>query len=117
MELPPVKFKFEKLTITPPVAEADKEVVISVEITNLTDMKEAYMAILWIDDLVEESKEVILGPKEKTVVSFKVVKYEVKDYKVRIDRLFGSFSVVKPVIPTYKKMTYKEWVEAVKVSR
>jgi len=97
-ELPPIEFEVKNLSITPGQVEAGKEVKIGAEVINLSQREATYMAILWLNGLVEASKQIALAPGEKGVVSFTVVKPE-GSYEVMIERLFGSFKVIPPVPP------------------
>jgi len=91
----PPEFKASNLAIgSGGVPQADEDVTISADITNLSNTAGTYAVTLWIDDTVEAGKNVSLGAGETTPVSFTVSRDVEGSYQVRLDRLFGNFRVI-----------------------
>ncbi|MFC1950559.1 PGF-pre-PGF domain-containing protein [Chloroflexota bacterium] len=93
--LPPVNFEVANLVIDPIEAEIGEAITISADIINLTNEAAVYVATLWIDDTVETGQDVSLGAGETAPVSFSIIRNIEDSYEVRLDRLFGSFSVAE----------------------
>jgi len=96
--VPALNFKAADLIISPADAETGQEVIISADITSLSDTAGTYAVTLWIDDTVEAGKDISLEAGETKPVSFTVVRDAEGSYEVRLDRLFSSFSVTKSAL-------------------
>jgi len=96
--LPSIDFKAANLTINPTEAKTGDTVTISADITNLADTTGTYAVTLWINKTVETGTEIYLEAGETAPVSFTVVPQVKGSYSVRIERLFGAFTVTKPVV-------------------
>jgi len=92
---PTLKFNSANLVISPTVVETGQEVIISADITNPSDTAGTFVVTLWIGDTVEAGKDVSLEVGETKLVSFTVSRDVEGSYEVRLDRLFGSFSVTE----------------------
>ena len=98
--LPPLNFEVANLAINPVEAKTGEDIIISADITNLSNAAGTYAVTLWIDGTVEAGKNVSLKAGETTPVSFAVTRDAEGDYQVRFDRLFGSFNVIEaPLAP------------------
>ncbi len=94
--LPPVNFEIDDLVVDPVEATADgATITISADITNISDEDGTYVATLWIDDTIEAGQDVYLEADETKPVSFTVTRQVVGSYEVRLDRLYGSFSIAE----------------------
>ncbi len=97
--LPPADFGVANLTINPAKAETGEAITISADVTNLSGSAVRHTVTLWIDGTVEAGRNISLNAGETKPVSFMVTRDAEGDYEVRVDRLFGSFSVTKVVTP------------------
>ena len=95
--LPSMEFQVSKLAISPAKVEPGEAVTISADVTNIADRAGTYVATLWINGTVEAGKYISLEADKSQTVSFTVTRAAEGSYEVRFDRLFGSFSVTKPV--------------------
>jgi len=93
--LPSLNFEVADLTISPVEAETGQAITISADITNISSEAATYVATLWIDSTVEAGQDIYLEAGETEPVSFTVTRDTEGSYDVRIDRLFGSFSVTE----------------------
>ncbi|MFA4835136.1 MAG: helical backbone metal receptor [Dehalococcoidia bacterium] len=92
-DIPEQEFVVSDLTITPGKAVTGEKVIIAAEVTNLTDEAQTYPASLWINQTVEQARDVEVPAGGKARVSFTMTKLNAGEYQVRIDRLMGSFEV------------------------
>lgn len=92
-DIPSQTFESSNLAISPAEATAGDEVIITADITNTTDKSKSYTAILWLNQMAEQVKEVEIPAGETTRVSFTIVKHTLGEYRVRIDKQMGSFIV------------------------
>jgi len=95
--LPSLNFEVADLTISPVEAETGQAITISADITNISSEAATYVATLWIDNTVEAGQDIYLEAGETEPTSFTVTRDAEGSYDVRIDRLFGSFSVTAEV--------------------
>jgi len=98
-EIPEPGFTVSDLTITPGEARTGEKVTIAAEVTNLTDEVQTYPASLWINQTVEQARDVEVPAGGKASVSFSVTESSTGEYQVRIDRLMGSFTVKADTTP------------------
>jgi PGF-pre-PGF domain-containing protein len=100
--LPPLNFQVTNLAISPAEAKSGEVVTISADVTNTSDSAGTYVATLWVNGTVAAGKDVYIETGKSESVSFTVTRAAEASYEVRVDRLFGSFSVTKlapPVTP------------------
>ena len=67
--------------------------------TNIGGREGSHLVSLWIDEVLEETKEVILAPEAVKIITFTVTREEAGTYSVTVDRLTGSFTVKEKVVP------------------
>ena len=92
--LPPKNFEVSDLNISPVEAEiGEATITVSADVTNLSDETGTYVATLWIDGTVEAGQDVNVEAGETEPVSFTVTREAAGSYEVRLDRLYGSFSI------------------------
>ncbi|MFC1956037.1 PGF-pre-PGF domain-containing protein [Chloroflexota bacterium] len=97
--VPALEFEATNLSISPNNAQADEDITITADISNLVDEGGTYVVTLWVNGTVEAGKEVTLAANEAKSVSFTVSKKAEGDYEVRLDRLFDSFSITAESAP------------------
>ncbi len=95
----PLTFQVSNLEISPAEAESGDDVTISADITNTSDSAGTYVSTLWLNGTLTSGKDVYIEADATESVSFTVTRAAADNYEVRIDRLFGSFSVGEPVPP------------------
>jgi uncharacterized membrane protein len=98
----PAMFIISDLTVDPTEAEVGKEVTISVLVSNIGEGEGSYDVVLMINQIVEETKTIVLSSGSSTTVEFKVIKEESGNYDVEISELNSEFIVKQfPLIPIY----------------
>ncbi len=95
----PAEFVISNLNISPVEVEAGGEIAIALEVKNIGGMEGTHPVSLWINNSLEETKEVTLAPGVVKTISFIVTRDEPGTYSVDIDDLTGLFTV-KEVKPT-----------------
>jgi hypothetical protein len=94
--LPAARFELSNLAISPMEVWVGDPVTISVEVTNVWDLKGDYRVILKIDGAIEDTQTVTVDIGASKTVAFTVVREKAKTYDVEVDGLFGSFTVLSP---------------------
>jgi PGF-pre-PGF domain-containing protein len=93
--LPSRNFEASNFNLDLASIKGGEPVTISADITNLSDKAGIFVATLWIDNTIETGKNISLKGKETTALSFTVTRNIEGSFEVRLDRLFGSFSVTE----------------------
>ena len=98
-------FQITNLAINPSEVYTGVEVIITAEVTNISDTEDDYTAKLRIEDVTRASlpafrylNEVTIAAGESQLMSFLVSKDKQGTYKVTWDDLTGEFVVVQPVL-------------------
>ena len=97
--LPPLIFQVTDLAIDPLSARAGDAVNIGASVTNTSLERAVFPANLWINDTIEATQIITVEPGEKVAFEFSVSKPE-GDYRVRVERLQGSFTMGAAPTPT-----------------
>ena len=97
--LPPQIFQVTDLAIDPPSARAGNAVTIGASVTNTSLDRAVFPAHLWINDTIEATQTITLEPGETVPFEFTVSK-PAGDYRVRVERLQGSFTMGAAPTPT-----------------
>jgi hypothetical protein len=92
-------FDVADLRVSPVLALSGEEVTISARVRNKSSRTAVYPANLWLNDTIEETRAVTIGAGETANVSFNVTK-QPGDYRVRVERTLGEFSVSGQPAPT-----------------
>jgi len=95
----PAEFQLSELTMTPDEVYIDRDVTISVMVTNIGDLTGNYGAILQINYVVKETREITLAGSDNVTVSFSMTPDAIGEYAVNIGGLLGTFNVKTPEIP------------------
>jgi len=97
-----VQFKIENLVVSHAEVKLGEMVNITVTIINIGEISGKYIAKLKINDIIEDSKEVILDAGNSTNVTFQVIKNTEGSYNVEIGEKKGTFIVTSPTTtPSY----------------
>lgn len=88
-------FEVSDLLVSSSEVEAGNSVVIWVDVENSNDEQGTYEIELLIDDIVEDSKTLILDPNESEIISFTIVKNQIKIYTVSVGDLSTTFEVIE----------------------
>ncbi len=97
--LPSAEFAMSNLTISPTEVKVGEELTITVEVTNIGGREGSRLLSLWINEVSEETKEVILAPKAVKTIVFTITRDEPGSYSVEVDGLIGSFTVKEKPVP------------------
>jgi len=97
--LPEIEFEVANLVISPLEAAAGAgAITVSADVTNLSSSEGTYVATLWVDGTIEAGQDITLAAGGTEPVSFEVTRDTAGSYEVRLDRLFGSFSIAEAVV-------------------
>jgi len=87
------EFNISGLTISPASADTGQTISISATVWESGNVSGSYEGILKINDVIEESKIVLVEPLSSKEILFTVSKNEPGTYSVDLDGLTGSFTV------------------------
>lgn len=104
--LRPAEFKIGHLVITPKLVLVGEPAIANVEITNVGEATDTLKAILKVDGVEVETKEVIILGGETKAVSFEVIRYIGGDCAVEIDGATGNLCVAKLITYSSPKYAY-----------
>ncbi|MFC1991035.1 CARDB domain-containing protein, partial [Chloroflexota bacterium] len=93
-------FALSELTIIPAEVSIGEDVTINVLVTNTSNITGNYEAILKIDDIVKETKEITLAGSDNTTVSFLVTGENIGTYSVDVGGLEDTLTVLSTALPT-----------------
>jgi hypothetical protein len=88
-------FEVSDLLVSSSEVEAGNSVVIWADVENSNDEQGTYEIELLIDDIVEDSETLILDPNESEIISFTIVKNQIKMYTVSVGDLSTTFEVIE----------------------
>lgn len=99
----PAAFQLSGLSISPAEVAARDEVVITAQVTNVTDVDGIYNAELKINNVAELSDKVMIPAGGTQTLTFVVFKDAPGKYEVALGELAGQFVVSEPVAtqPSY----------------
>ena len=86
-------FEISNLVISPAEAETGQTITISATIRETNNISGIYEGTLRINDVVEATKTLTVGPLATEEITFTVSKNEAGVYSVKLDTLTGSFIV------------------------
>jgi len=95
----PAEFIVSNLAINHAKVKPGDEVTITIDVKNIGGMEGSYAIGLLINNVLEETKRVILAPKAVTTVSFAVIKDKPGIYSVDVNSLTRSFQVMEVMAP------------------
>ena len=87
------EFTISGLVISPAEANTGQTITISATITESANISGIYEGTLRINDAVEETKPISVGPKASEQITFTISKNEAGVYSVDLNGLEGSFTV------------------------
>ena len=96
----PAEFAVSNLAIDQAKVKPGDEVTITIDVKNIGGMEGSYAISLLINNVLEETKRVILAPEALKTVSFAVIKDEPGIYSVDVDSLTRSFEVMEVTAPS-----------------
>jgi uncharacterized protein YfaS (alpha-2-macroglobulin family) len=91
----PPEFEVGPISTMPRVATLCKPFTVNAEVTNVGEIEGAYTAVLRIDGVDAEAKDVTVAAGKKATVSFTVTKDDEGDYDLAI----GDSHIILPVRP------------------
>jgi hypothetical protein len=89
----PAEFQVTELNINPASVTMDEFVEVSIKVTNVGEVTGNYAVDLKIDDVVRETRDVVLSGGATVLVEFKVTETYPGTHSVDIDNQSGSFTV------------------------
>jgi hypothetical protein len=92
----PAALQTAGLTVNPAEIEPGQELSITAAVANTGDVEGSYIAELKIDDITQETMQVIVDAGETKAVTFVVVRDTPGIYEVALGGLNGQFEVLKP---------------------
>jgi VCBS repeat-containing protein len=94
----PATFTVSELNITPTEANPGGSLEISVLVTNVGDLPGNYQAVLQIDGVPVQTKDVNINGGDSTIVSFSITQDAAGQHQVNIGGLQGTFNVQQPSV-------------------
>ena len=98
VDVPGVDFRVDNLRITPSQPTAGEPFAVQVDVSNLTGEEAVFTGSLWLDSVVNSTRNVLVGPTGPVTVTFPV-QLSAGTYDLRVDRILRSLTV-QPVPPT-----------------
>ena len=98
-QLPEHVFAVADLSINPGLPVDGEEITITARVRNTGSVGAVYPANLWINDIIEESQIVVVGPGQTVPINFTIRKPQ-GSYSIRIERLTGQVRVGAAPLPT-----------------
>jgi hypothetical protein len=89
----PAQFTLSDLTINPAQENKGEEVTVSVIVSNTGSLSGNYSAILEVNNIVKEIKEVAIAGDERVTLTFNTIGEDAGIYNVKIGNLEGTFNV------------------------
>ncbi len=99
----PATFTVSELNITPTEANPGGSLEISVLVTNVGDLPGSYQAVLQIDGVPAQTKDVNINGGDSTIVSFSITQDAAGQHQVNIGGLQGTFNVQPPPVATVQE--------------
>jgi PGF-pre-PGF domain-containing protein len=97
-KMPAQVFEVTNLSISAAEVSSGNDITISADVRNTSSSAETFAATLWLNDTVEAGQDVDFEAGQSKTVSFTVTTTAEGTYKVRIERLTGSFNVTEAVV-------------------
>ena len=88
-------FQVSNLEVTPTEVQAGEDVTVSVRITNVGGQSGTFIIPITVNQTVEGTRTVTLGPGESTATTFRVTRQTTGTYNVQIDELAAQFTVIE----------------------
>ena len=88
-------FTISGLVISPAETNTGQTITISATITETANISGIYEGTLRINDVIEETKPVLIAPKGSEIITFDVIINEAGTYSVDVDGLKGSFTIIE----------------------
>ncbi len=109
----PAAFEVISIDITPPQATVGDPVRITAEVRNTGGREDIYVAILTVDGVEIEAKEVAVGAGDTQMVAFSLVEDEVGTYRIAVGELSSSLMVIARLPASLKglEVVYPEMVQ------
>ena len=104
----PAEFKVTSLDIKPPEVSAGETVSITAVVENAGGTEGAYAAILSVDGVTAETKEVTLTPGSSKVVTFSLVKDAPGTYEIDMGGVSSSLTVKEELIVREIELKYDD---------
>lgn len=95
--VPPAEFEVTLLDIVPSETVAGETVIITAQVTNIGGSEGTYAAILTVDGVDTQTRDITLAPGAMGTVTFPLTKDTSGTYNIGVDGLSGTLRVEGPV--------------------
>jgi hypothetical protein len=98
--LKPAEFKTETLVVSPTEVLAGWSATVTVDVTNIGEVKDDYEVTLKVDDKAVETKKVTVAAGATETVSFTLLEDKEGTYNLSVNGLSGTLTVKEGALPT-----------------
>ena len=100
-EAPGLIFVEDNLRMSASTAAPSDATIVSVDVTNTTTESANYFANLWVDQQIDQTDQILIGPGETETINFTLVIVNAGTYQIRVGSQIGQqpMTVEGPVVP------------------
>ena len=100
-EAPGLIFVEDNLRMSASTAAPGDTTIVSVDVTNTTTESANYFANLWVDQQIDQTDQILIGPGETETINFTLVIVNPGTYQIRVGSQIGQqpLTVEGPVVP------------------
>jgi PGF-pre-PGF domain-containing protein len=100
-EAPGLTFVEDNLRMSSSTAAPGDATIVSVDVTNTTTETANYFANLWVDQQIDQTDQILIGPGETETINFTLVIVNAGTYQIRVGSQIGQqpITVEGPVVP------------------
>jgi len=109
---PAAKFQVASLDVMPPEVTVPETAIVTIQVKNVSSTEGIYTAMLTIDGVEVEAKDVTIAPGTTKLVTFSVVKNEAGTYKIAVGGLSSSLVVEERPGAKVAILHQKAWKQA-----
>ena len=100
-EAPGLTFVEDNLRMSSSTAAPGDATIVSVDVTNTTTETANYFSNLWVDQQIDQTDQILIGPGETETINFTLVIVNAGTYQIRVGSQIGQqpMTVEGPVVP------------------
>ena len=100
-EAPGLIFVEDNLRMSSSTAAPGDATIVTVDVTNTTTESANYFANLWVDQQIDQTDQILIGPGETETINFTLVIVNAGTYQIRVGSQIGQqpMTVEGPVVP------------------
>ena len=100
-EAPGLTFVEDNLRMSASTAAPGDATIVSVDVTNTTTDSANYFGNLWVDQQIDQTNQILIGPGETETINFTLVIVNPGTYQIRVGSQIGQqpLTVEGPVVP------------------